>query len=352
MTQRSSEKLTVGALGAGQIVCEQHFPVLAALPQVSLAWVADTDKEAASNLANVYQCTSLKPEELTDSVLGGIDILLVAVPYGVRSQYYDRCVRGAQQLSFYIEKPLARTVAEHLQIANIRAPHRVACGYSRRAHHVVRLMKRMIKENFWGTLRECRFGVGGVGGYSVGEKYYSNPGVSGGGLLMEIGVHCLDAVLFCSDGSPVGNITGRMIAENGIDLHTHGTTSLSLIDGTSVPFSFEVSMLKATSGCLEFIFDRHVVSFSLFDDKGIQVKALGSKSGYTVSGIENALTGRQMLASFWIRYLEGLKTGCVNETSSITSLGVTKLVEAAYLLANSSSVNLPSAEDFTIGIPQ
>lgn len=334
--------MTVGALGAGQIVYEQHFPVLAALSEVSLAWVVDTDNQAASNLAKVYQCGSLRPEELTDRVLSEIDILLVALPYGVRQRYLNQCFQGAPQLSFYIEKPFAKTVGEHLKLAHMREPNRVACGYCFRAHHAVKLMKRMIAEEFWGALRECRFGIGGVGGYSVGDKYYSDSKISGGGVLMQIGVHCLDAVLFCSNGNPVGKVTGRMITEDSFDLHTHGTTMLKLGNGTSVPFSFEVSMLKETSGCLEFIFDRHVVSFSLYDDKGIQVQTLGSRGGYTVKCVQSNLTGRQMLASFWMRYLEALKTGDGNETSAIDSLGGTKLVEAAYCLESISSVNLPA----------
>lgn len=338
---KTSGSLIIGALGAGQIVREQHFPVLAALPGVSLAWVADLDKESAANLARIYDCAAIEPEKLTDDRLTEIDVLLIAVPYGVRNPYYNRLGSGFSELSLFIEKPLARTVAEHARIAKLRAAHRVGCGYSRRALPTVGLVKRMITEGFWGKLKECRFGVGGVGGYSVGEKYYSDPRIAGGGLLMEIGVHCIDAVLFCSGGSPVGNLAGRMVTEGDIDIHTQGSTSLRLDDGTCMPFNFEVTMLKETSGCIEFVFDHYTVSFSLFDNRGIEVRKTGGKSSYTITGDLPVLSGKQMLACFWMRYFEALRAGRSNETSAIDSLGVTQLVEAAYQLTTAPVVQIP-----------
>jgi predicted dehydrogenase len=334
-------KLIVGALGAGQIVREQHFPVLAALQQVQLAWVADIDQKAAGALAQVYNCPALNANEVSDDRLNEIDILLVAVPFGARAAYYNRLETGFSNLSLFIEKPLAKIALEHRRIANLRPHHRVACDYFRRVNRVVRQVKLMMAEGFWGKLRECSFGIGGVGGYSVGDKYYADPAIAGGGLLMEIGVHCLDAVLFCSGGAPVGEVAGKMITDNGIDIHTQCAARLRLGDGSDVPFNFVVSMLRETSGCLQFVFDQHTLSFSLFDDRGAEIRRNGGKSGYKIVDDAAPLSGRQTLACFWLRYLEGLTGGVPNETSAVSSLGVTQLVEAAYQLTAASTVGIP-----------
>lgn len=347
MTQRLSEKLTVGALGAGQIVREQHFPVLAALPQVQLAWVADIDQKAANILAQVYNCQAINANEVSDDRFDEIDILLVAVPFGARATYYNRLEACFADVSLFIEKPLAKTAREHRRLANLRPHHRVACDYFRRVSRVVKQVKRMMAEGFWGKLRECRFGIGGVGGYSVGDKYYANPTIAGGGLLMEIGVHCLDAVLFCSGGTPVGEVAGKMITDNGIDIHTQGGARLRLGDGSEVPFSFVVSLLQETSGCLQFVFDQHTLSFSLFDDRGAEVRKNGGKSGYKIVDGAPPLSGRQTLACFWLRYLEALAAGVPNETSAVSSLGVTQLVQAAYQLTAASTVRISNEDTGT-----
>ena len=340
-TQTKSRNIVVGAIGAGQIVREQHFPILAAIPQVRLAWVADIDRKSTVALADVYGCAALDPGVLTEDRLGGIDVLLVAVPFGARTPYYDRLQAGFSNVSLFIEKPLARTLLEHQRIVSLRPAHQVACDYFRRASPAVRFMKRMIAEGFWGKLKECRFGVGGLGGYSVGDKYYADAAMSGGGLLMEIGVHCLDAILFCADAVPVGKVTGRMIMENGIDLHTRASTMLQLRDGANVPFAFVVTILEETKGCLEFVFEQHTVSFSLFDDRGIEVRKTQGRSGYRITDDALILSGRQTLASFWMRFFESLATGIVNETSAASSIGVTRLVEAGYTLAGYSIVLEP-----------
>ena len=345
--QFTPSNFIVGALGAGQIVREQHFPVLAALPQVQLAWVADIDQKAAGALAQVYNCQALNANEVSDDRFDEIDILLVAVPFGARAAYYDRLETGFTDVSLFVEKPLSKTAREHRRIANLRPHHRVACDYFRRVNRVVRQVKLMMAEGFWGKLRECRFGIGGVGGFSVGDKYYADPAIAGGGLLMEIGVHCLDAVLFCSGGTPVGEVTGKMITDNGIDIHTQVGVRLRLGDDSDVPFSFVVSMLQETSGCLQFVFDQHTLSFSLFNDCGAEVRKNGGKSGYKIADGAPPLLGRQTLACFWLRYLEALTAGVPNETSAVSSLGVTQLVEAAYQLTAASSVRIPDGNAVT-----
>jgi predicted dehydrogenase len=309
------------------------------MPGASLAWVADVDMSSARLLARAFKCLPVEPREI-DGHLHGIDVLLIAVPYGVRLQYYERLRKVSADVSLFVEKPVARTVAEHISICGLRPPHRIACGYSRRVLPVVEAVKQMIGEGFWGRLNECSFGIGAVGGYSVGDKYYADPVMAGGGLMMEIGVHCIDAVLFCTGGTPAGDITGQMILDNGIDIHTKAETQLRLADGTNVPFAFEVTLLEETEGRIELVFDRHVLSFSLFDDSGILVRKIGGKSGYTVAVALPRLTGYQMLGRFWMRYFEALETGVVNETCSVTSLGVTQMVQAAYELVGCRVVPL------------
>ena len=80
--------LTVGAIGAGQITRELHFPVLAAMPELTLSWVMDVDHKSARTLGRLYHCRALTPDEI-ENTLDKTDILLVAVPYGARHCYYE-----------------------------------------------------------------------------------------------------------------------------------------------------------------------------------------------------------------------------------------------------------------------
>jgi predicted dehydrogenase len=135
--------LRIGVLGCGQIAVEQHLPVLAALPDVHIAWLADIDDKSAAQAAQVYGCRTASLRHLA-AALGEIDILLVAAPCGARGQYYDVIRDGNDALAVFVEKPFARTVSEHLAISAMRRPGRIACGLSRRATPNVVAVKNML----------------------------------------------------------------------------------------------------------------------------------------------------------------------------------------------------------------
>ena len=80
--------LSVGVVGAGEIARIAHLPVLAAMPEVSLAWIADRDPERARVLAQGFGARALPlPGDLTR--LPEADVVLLALPYGARAAYYE-----------------------------------------------------------------------------------------------------------------------------------------------------------------------------------------------------------------------------------------------------------------------
>ena len=47
--------LTVGIIGAGDVVAKAHLPQLLALEQVSVSWVTDIDSQRAKRVAKNYK---------------------------------------------------------------------------------------------------------------------------------------------------------------------------------------------------------------------------------------------------------------------------------------------------------
>ncbi len=336
--------LRIGVLGCGQIAVEQHLPVLSALPDTRITWLADIDEKSAAQVAQVYGSRVASLRHLA-AALGDIDVLLVTAPYGARGPYYEVIRTTNPELAVFVEKPFARTVVEHLEISTMRRPGRIACGLSRRATPNVIAVKHMLLDGFWGKLRECRFALGGIGGYSAGEKYYSDPKLAGGGMLIEVGVHCLDAVLHCTGARPTGTLEGSMILDGGFDVHTDARVQLGLPDGSTVPFSFRTTMLEETDGNIELVFDHHRVVFSLFDTAGVRASRLGSDFFVRVAAGDANASSFRSLAKFWQRFFTAVRTNEPNETSAMDSIGVTRILEAAYGLARSRSVVLPGGSE-------
>src|SRR4051812_31184350 len=106
----SAAHLAVGVIGAGQIVEFNHLSVLKTRSNVSVAWLYDTDDARANLLSSMYAVRSITRSELPAAV-GEVDICLLAVPYGYRTEYINLC--AGSDTALYVEKPFATTVAEH-----------------------------------------------------------------------------------------------------------------------------------------------------------------------------------------------------------------------------------------------
>ena len=340
----TKDRLRVGCIGAGQIVREQHFPVLAALPCIELTWVADIDAKAASRMGREFQCASPAVADL-GGWINQVDVVVLAAPYGVRQPYFDLLAAATSRPAILVEKPFAKTLAEHRSIVALRSAERVACNYCRRQSSSVQTVRRMVRDETFGPLQECRFGLGSIGGYSVGEKYYSDPKLAGGGLLLEIGVHAIDVMLYCTGAQPSGSLCGRMEVDHGFDIHTEGRLNLRLQSGAEIPLQFEVSLMKETSGVLEFVFPNHTVDLALFADAGLRLRSRRGEA-FEIKPTGGAPIGYPLLAAYWLEFLGGVATGIANETSARCSEGVTAIIEAAYQLEQGTCVEIAPIEEF------
>src|SRR6266545_2984871 len=115
-------KTTVGVIGAGSIVTKAHLPMLAAMEDVAMSWIYDRVADRATEAGLAYQLQVLRAEEEVTKY--PTDIVLVAVPYGVRRPYYA----ALRTPALYVEKPFARTMDEHRNLCSERHSYQIACG--------------------------------------------------------------------------------------------------------------------------------------------------------------------------------------------------------------------------------
>src|ERR1700736_3012497 len=97
----------VGVVGAG-VMGSNHARVLAEVPGVVLAGVADADRKQAHNVGRTLGCPALGSiEELLER---GVDAVSIAAPTHLHRDIALACIaRGVHVL---VEKPIASTVAE------------------------------------------------------------------------------------------------------------------------------------------------------------------------------------------------------------------------------------------------
>lgn len=153
--------------------------------------VSDIDLEAARCLAERYggRASADWQEAVEDPA---VDAVLVCTPPDLHAPVSQAALeRGRYVLC---EKPLAHSLAaaQAMVDASERSGALLKCGFNHRHHPGLRQAHAWVSEGRIGRVTHivCRYGIGGRPGYE--REWRSRPEVSGGGQLMDQGMHALD----------------------------------------------------------------------------------------------------------------------------------------------------------------
>jgi predicted dehydrogenase len=321
---------SLGVIGAGQVTRNAHLPVLTTVLDATLAWILDADRGRAAALARAHRARACGPEDL-DAALAGVDVVLLAIPFGARAPYLEALARR-RSLALFVEKPLARTVAQHLAICQPYADHAIACGLNRRASGAVQAARAILQHRLFGALRAVRGAFGRCGAILGGGQYHSDPRLAGGGILLEMGVHYLDAALYCARAVEVDVESGWMIEDLGFDLHTEARLRLTLASGARVPFDVAVSVLADQREGIDFECEHATLALSLARNRLLLHGLDGRYQVDLTPAVGGAATASQYIAGIWDDFLVGLARREPGFASARSSLVTTQALEALYAL--------------------
>ncbi len=188
-------KFRLGLVGAGLITQGSHLPAALASPGVEVTAIVDPAVERAAQLARDYGIAPRIAPRVED-VLTSIDGAIIATPNHTHCAIALACL--TQGVPVLVEKPLAASYEEGLAI--VRAAERsgqvVAVGYSTRFRDEIPLLKALLKEDYFGTVRRFVHQFGTPGGWAPLSAYNLDRSTAGGGVLVVTGTHFLDRMLY------------------------------------------------------------------------------------------------------------------------------------------------------------
>ena len=137
----SPEALRLAVIGVGHLG-RHHARILAAMPEVRLTAVVDTNKERAAEIA-----AASSTDALTDyrGLLGEVDGVVVAVPTELHAEIAVPFLeRGTPVL---VEKPMSRTIADADRMIAAAAAGKavLAVGHTERHNPAVAIALRLVK---------------------------------------------------------------------------------------------------------------------------------------------------------------------------------------------------------------
>ncbi len=162
------------------------------LAQARLAHCIDIDRDRAAQLAALGEdcmsgCDWREPLARAD-----IEAVIVATPPGTQAQIVRAAIEARKHV--LVEKPAARNVRELAALPQLAAQYgvRVRVGFNHRYHRAFRQARALIDSGVLGPLLyvRARYGHGGRPGYA--SEWRAQPRHSGGGELIDQGVHLID----------------------------------------------------------------------------------------------------------------------------------------------------------------
>lgn len=162
-----------------------------ALGDARLVACADVQLERAQALARAYDAAvSADWKEVIQRP--DVDIVIVATTNNMLAEITQTSVEVGKHV--LVEKPAARSAAELEPVieAAKTANRRVRVGFNHRYHPALRKAREIINSGVAGELMfvRGRYGHGGRLGYE--KEWRANPALSGGGELIDQGVHLID----------------------------------------------------------------------------------------------------------------------------------------------------------------
>lgn len=194
--------MKVGLIGAGR-QGKRRARVLQQSEDTELIIVADANYKAAGALADSIGCRATSNWE--DVVaLEDVEAILVCAPPNLHMSMSIAALEQGKHV--LCEKPLARTVDEARKIVAVAHKNKakLKCGFNLRHHPGIQQARKWLDEGLLGTptFIRCRYGIGGRPGYE--KEWRMKPEISGGGQLMDQGMHVLDLIQwFLGDVSEV-----------------------------------------------------------------------------------------------------------------------------------------------------
>lgn len=214
-------KIKVGIIGCGTIANNAHIPSYLANMEAEIKYFCDIIPERADKAVEKYQCGTAVYDYKDVINDPEIDAVSVCTPNKAHSIITIAALKAGKHV--LCEKPAARTYAEVLEMqkAQEESGKILNIGVVNRFNDAVNKIKKMIDGGELGevyhvyvSFRSHR-SIPGLGGD------FTTNDVSGGGVLIDWGVHFLDIVMYCLGDPAVKTVSSESFCKLGKNIEDY-----------------------------------------------------------------------------------------------------------------------------------
>lgn len=188
-------KLRYACIGAGGIARKKHMNGYSKLPEVELVAVCDLCEEAAESLAKDFDVEKVYTDYKEMFEKERLDIVSICTPNATHKDITIAAL--AHGCNVHVEKPVTLNAKEAQEIADAEKKYGklVQVGLNKRYLSNMILIKRLLKQEYFGHIYNVRVGWERNSGIPGVGRWFTDKELSGGGALIDLGVHYLDLAM-------------------------------------------------------------------------------------------------------------------------------------------------------------
>ena len=201
-------KPRIGFLGVGWIG-RHRMEAMLATGAVEAAVIADPSPEMAAEAAKLAPGAAMV-STLSDILDAGVDGVVIATPSALHAeQSIEALERGA---AVFCQKPLGRTAEEVRQVVEAaRSAYRLlAVDLSYRFTQGMQSIKPLLGSGELGRIYAVDLVFHNA--YGPDKPWFYDPALSGGGCVMDLGVHLVDLALWALDFPAVRDVSAKLLS--------------------------------------------------------------------------------------------------------------------------------------------
>lgn len=185
----------IAIVGCGAITRSQHLPAILKSPKLKLVALVDNRKDNAEELSRRYALKCQISDNL-ESVIPKVEGLLIATPNHTHFAIAELALKHG--LPLFIEKPITTTYQDAIKLCELAEKNDtfISVGYKTRHYPNVKLLKKLLDENYFGKINYFHYQFGSKGGWAPVSGYTMDRAMSGGGVLVNTGSHFLDRMIY------------------------------------------------------------------------------------------------------------------------------------------------------------
>ena len=340
----------IAVIGCGRIAKNAHFPALAKIGGIRIKDACDIIESKAAEIKEKYP--ALIENIITDYRAAiddpEVDAVFVLTPNFSHYTVAMDALKAKKHV--FCEKPITVDYEKSCEMARqaVKQNCLLNIGVCNRYNKAVEVLENLNKDGFFGDIYHI---------YCSFRSYRSIPGIggdfttiaqSGGGVLIDWGIHFLDLALYILGGAKIKTATCNTYSELGKDLKNYKYTSMWAEDTKNLNGTYDVD--DFASGYIRT--DKASISFNgawaqNIDEEEMFIDFLGTKGGarlkyganfvlYTQDGIGGLKTIKYNfnVPDQYERedraFLNALNTGEKTKTNIENILESAKLLELLY----------------------